>query len=195
MIADIGLRCHAYCSVQCGTVSCTTQVAHSPDGGPQALDVVETREHDRCLDETTGEAELVPRGHHTTSVLEAMVGLVRQRDLEGAVTRRDGGGVIPLQVVRCPVVQIHSLPVRVIAGVKAPTLSVELITEDELPRLPIDVVNLGPELCGGISVNETPVPRDLWYLAGGVDPAKVEAAQVGQFRLREVSDKRIAGTK
>ena len=56
-------------SVQRGTVSRTTKVAHRPDGWPETVDIRTTREYDACDDETTGEAELVPGGDHAAHIV------------------------------------------------------------------------------------------------------------------------------
>jgi hypothetical protein len=61
-----------------------------------------------------------------------MVFLLGESDLEGAVLGGDGGGVIPLEVTRLPVVEVDSFPEWVVAGVERSTVIVEFVREDQL---------------------------------------------------------------
>jgi hypothetical protein len=51
--------------------------------------------------------------------------------LHAPILRRDLLRVVPLQVIRLPVMQVHARPVRVVSRVKRPAFDVELVREDE----------------------------------------------------------------
>ena len=122
------------------------------------MDVVRAGEDDGGDDEPAGEAELVPRAHHPAREVEVVVGLRAERDLERTVARRDRLRVIPLHVVRLPVVQVDRLPVRVVPRVEAAPVDVELVTEDKLPLLSFAEVGERVRVLGRVAIDEAPVP-------------------------------------
>ena len=65
-----------YHAVKRGTVAGTAQVTHGPDSRPKTADVVEAGKHDRRLNQTSSETELVPGLHHATRVVEVVVNLL-----------------------------------------------------------------------------------------------------------------------
>ena len=146
--------------------------------------VVEPWKHDRRFDETSSKTEFVPCRHHATSVIQVMILLRGERDLERTIARRDRRGVVPLDVVRLPVVEVDRLPVRVVAGVERPPLDVELVAEHELPLFARHEVRERVSLRGRVGVDDAPVARYRRNLPRGVDSAEVEAT-LGCQRLPE----------
>ena len=122
--------------------------------------------------------------------------LLLERDHQVAPARRDRGGVVPLEVVRRPVVQVDSLPVWVVPWVECAVWGVEFIGEDELV-LDGGVAPAGFAVCGGggVGVDEGEAARGEGRdLPRGVDPADVECAEGGEGRVGEVADDRVAGS-
>ena len=58
--------------------------------------------------------------------------LLRQCDLQDTVLGGDGGGVIPLEVARLPVMKVDGFPVWIVARVESSTVVVEFVREDQL---------------------------------------------------------------
>ncbi len=120
--------------------------------------------------------------------------LALQGDLERTVAGGDGGGVVPLHVVRLPVVQIHSLPVGVIAGVERTVVDVEFVAENELPLFTGDEVGIYILGLWCIVVDKTPVAGHRGNLAGGIYSSQVETTEGRLRRTGEVGDQGIART-
>jgi len=53
-------------------------------------------------------------------------------DPEGTVLGGDGGGVVPLDVTRLPVVEVGSFPGGIVAGVETSSVVVKFVGEDQL---------------------------------------------------------------
>jgi hypothetical protein len=147
---------------------------HGPHSRPQPKHIVDPRQHDVRHNEPAGVAELVPAGHHAAHIRQVVVRArvvdLGEVDLECAVARRDRGGVVPLQIVCLPVVQVDRLPVWVlhnvgsvwaaawggrwayVSRVEAATIHLELVAEDERHRLrrivvTMDVINILDSFC------------------------------------------------
>ena len=58
--------------------------------------------------------------------------LLGECDLEGPVLSGDGGGVVPLEVARLPVVEVGSLPEGIVTGIETPSVVVKFVREDQL---------------------------------------------------------------
>ena len=159
------------------------------------MDVVVSREHDAGFDEAAREAELVPCRYHPTGKIQVVVLLLRQRDLEGPVAGRDRRRVVPLLVVRLPVVQIDRFPIWVVSGVERTAVDVELVTEDQLPCLPRNVVDLRTDFVGRAEVDETPVARHRGDLTRRVNSSQVESAEVRRLHPGEIRDERVSSTE
>ena len=55
-----------------------------------------------------------------------------ERDDQITALGGDSGWIVPFEIVRFPVVQVDSFPVRVVSRVERPALDVELVGENEL---------------------------------------------------------------
>ena len=119
-------------SLQACTIPSPSEVSHSPDSGPQSSNPIQTRQCHPDFKISTRETKLIPTGHHAALVVQIVSFLLRQCDLQGPVLGGNGGGVIPLEVARLPVVQVDSFPVWIVARVESPTVDVEFVREDQL---------------------------------------------------------------
>lgn len=90
-----------------------------------------------------------------------------ERDDEAPRGGRDRGGVVPLEVVRRPVVQVDGFPVGVVPWVERPTVDVELVGEDELVDPAVKQRGFGVCGFGRGGVDEPPRAWDVWDLYGG----------------------------
>lgn len=67
-----------------------------------------------------------------------MTGGLFQGDNEGAICGGDLSRVVPLDIFRCAVPNIHTLPEGVISGIECPSVGVKLIREDQFIFLSIE---------------------------------------------------------
>ena len=105
--------------------------------------------------------------------------LLFERDDQIAALCAHSGGVVPLEIVRRPVVQVGGLPVGVVTRVERAPGLVELVGEDELVRnggIPPSGLLVGGGRRVGVDGAEAAV-REVGDLAGGVGPADVERAE------------------
>lgn len=116
-------------AVSRGGVARAAQVAHGPEARPEARDVAGAGHGDAGLEAPTGEAQLVPALHHAGAVVEVVVAELVEADLQHAVLGRDRVRVVPLQVLRHAVPQVHGLVVGVVAVVEGAAFCVEFVGE------------------------------------------------------------------
>ena len=76
--------------------------------------------------------ELVPIVRHAAFVVQLVGVLPGECDLEDTVLGGDGGGVVPLEVARLPMVEVASFPEGIVAGVEGSPVVVEFVREDQL---------------------------------------------------------------
>lgn len=81
--------------------------------------------------------------------------MLDQSNLKGFPRRRDGGWIVPLVILRTPVVEIDCFSEEVVTGIKAAPISVELVRKDKLVSL-VGVVDIALEIdiVGSISMDE-----------------------------------------
>ena len=130
LLGCIGRR--MYHSLQAGTIPSPPEVAHCPDCRPQSNDVALTRQCHGSFEIPSRKAKPIPTGYHAALVVQVVSVLLLKGDLQGSVLGGDGGGIVPLEVLRLPVVEVDGLPIWVITGVEGSTVGVEFIREDQL---------------------------------------------------------------
>jgi hypothetical protein len=85
-------------------------------------------------DQSTSDTYLVPRRHHARAIREIVVQgdviKLGECDLERAVESRELAWLVVLDVDGLPIVEVTTLPKRVVAGVERATGDVELVGED-----------------------------------------------------------------
>jgi len=117
-------------SLQGDIISGSPDVAHRLDDGPQTSNTAQTRQGRCHLNVSSRETELVPATHHAAFTTQLAGVLPRECDLEGTGLGGDGGGVVPLEVTRVPVVEVDSFPKGIVAGVESSPVVVEFARED-----------------------------------------------------------------
>ena len=112
-------------------------------------------------------------------------------NLQGAIHGRNLMGVIPLQIICTPVVQIHCLPVWIIARPERPSLLLELVAEYQ-DKLFVGVMPpfLRVRLLRGVAVNQPIVAWDGGDLSSCVDATEVETTLSAVLDFSEVADER-----
>lgn len=128
----VGVRPHA---VSRSAIPSPSEVAHHPYRGPEASNVAHARELNARFDISSCEAKFVPTRDHASLVVQVVCLLLLEGDDKTTPLRGDCLRVIPLQVVRRPVVQVDRFPERVVSRVECPVVRVELVGEDKLVRL------------------------------------------------------------
>ena len=104
--------------------------------------------------------------------------------------------VVPFQVDCSPVPQVHCLPVRIVAWPKCSTITIKLIGKDKYEVFVRVVRLLDLDILGGITVNETEIPSEIWNLSCSVDSTEIEASLGGLLCLcQEVGEDGIAFNK
>lgn len=68
-----------------------------------------------------------------TRIIQPIHLFIRQRDPQTPPNSRDHGRVIPLFIIRLPVMQVLRLPERIVPGPKGPAVPVELVRKDQVP--------------------------------------------------------------
>lgn len=138
-----------YHALETSTETSTAEIAHSPyagglsvskscgckkryERGPQSSNVGNTGEGDSSYDQAAGEAEFVPGRHEPAHIVKTVIWGCRQCDFERTVFGGQRRGVIPLQIVGLPVMEVDGFPVWVVSGIKGAAVCVELVTEDQL---------------------------------------------------------------
>lgn len=113
--------------------------------------------------------------------------------LKRPIRRRNLMRVIPLQIVRTPVVQIHRLPVWIISRPERPPFLLEFVAKNE-NELFVGVVPplLRVSFLRCVTVDETVISWEYWDLARCIYTAKIETALGGVLDLGEVGDERVA---
>lgn len=102
--------------------------------------------------------------------------------------------IIPLQIIRTPVMQVYGFPVWIISGPESTTILLEFVTEDQNQLLVSRVGTPGVGILRCVLVNESKVAGEDGDLACCVDPAKVKPALRGLLGVGEGGDDGIACT-
>jgi len=100
--------------------------------------------------------------------------------------------IIPLQIIRSPIMQIHRLPEWIISWPKSPPILLKLVTEHKHELLSPQIWWLGVCRLGCVLVDEPHVPDELRDLPRSIDPPKVEPAAFALLSGSKVCDERIA---
>jgi len=77
-------------------------------------------------------AGLIPAAHGAAFVVQLVGVLPGECDLEGTVLGGDGGGVVPLEVTRLPIVEVGIFTKGTVAGVENSFVVVEFVREDQI---------------------------------------------------------------
>jgi hypothetical protein len=107
-----------------------------------------------------------------TRIIQPIHLFIRQRNPQTPPNSRDHSRVIPLFIIRLPVMQVLSLPERIIPGPKGPAVPVELVRKDQVPRFARLEGGVGVSGRRGVAVDELKVANvgDLAGRACGVSP-------------------------
>ena len=103
----------------------------------------------------------------------------RQGYLQCPAFGGESGRIIPLHVIRSPIVQVGGFPVWVVTGVECPTVGVELVRKDELHVAAVIQSFLGKGFRGGVLIYQPMVSRNLWDLEG-----ELTTGTDGKLRIR-----------
>lgn len=88
-----------------------------------------------------------------TGIIQPIHLLIRQRNPQTAPDRSDHRRVIPLLIIRLPIMQILGFPERVVSGPKRPPVTVEFVRKDEIPCFARFERCVGIGGCGGVVVD------------------------------------------
>lgn len=120
--------------------------------------------------------------------------LLRHRNHQIPPFRRDRTRVIPLEIIRRPVMQVHALPVRIVTGEKSPTVDVEFVTERETVR---GSVKARPcvDFVRRVLVDQPEITNNSGDLSRGIDPSQIIRAQRLWQRILVRRYDRVPGEK
>lgn len=119
-----------------------------------------------------GKAHLVPTLNHPTLEIQIMNRLLRHRNHQVPSPRRDRTRIVPLEIIRRPVVKIDALPVWVVSGEECSSVNVEFIAECQRIRRSVESCPC-VHLLGRILIDQSEIPNNSRHLTRRIDSSEV----------------------
>lgn len=118
--------------------------------------------------------------------------LLRHGDHQIPALGRNRTRIIPLEIIRRPVMQVDTFPVRIITGEESPSVDVEFITECEAVRRAVESCPC-VYLVRGILVDQPKITNHGGNLTRGIDPSQIIRPEGLGHRIAERRYNRIPG--